>query len=170
MKFLSLLCLFISPVNFGWAEDAQAARIRRKIASTPMKQKVILTDEQWRQILTPDQFQVLRQAKTEAPYKNRYWNNHEKGTYLCAACGNRLFGSETKFNSHTGWPSFYAPLDRDKVTTIMDTSHGMTREEVRCARCGSHLGHLFNDGPPPTYVRYCLNSAALKFMQSTAGQ
>jgi peptide-methionine (R)-S-oxide reductase len=170
MKFLSLLCVFILPVNFGWAEDTQAARIRRKIASTAMTQKVILTDEQWRQILTPGQFQVLRQAKTEAPYKNRYWNNHEKGMYLCAACGNRLFGSETKFNSHTGWPSFYAPLDRDKVTTIMDTSHGMTREEVRCARCGSHLGHLFNDGPPPTYIRYCLNSVALKFMQSTAGQ
>lgn len=170
MKSLSLLLLFILPVKFGWADDAQIARIRHKIASTPTTQKVILTDEQWRQILTPGQFQVLRQAKTEAPYKNAYWNNHEKGMYLCAACGNRLFASETKFNSHTGWPSFYAPLGRDKVTTNMDTSHGMTREEVRCARCGSHLGHLFNDGPPPTYVRYCLNSAALKFMQSTAAQ
>ncbi len=108
------------------------------------------------------QFQVLREAKTEAPYKNAYWNSHEKGVYLCAACANQLFSSDTKFDSHTGWPSFYAPLASDKVTTTMDMSHGMAREEVKCARCGSHLGHLFNDGPPPTHLRYCLNSAALK--------
>jgi len=170
MKSLLLFLLLILPANLGLADDAQVARIRRQIASTPMTQKVALNNDQWRKILAPAQFQVLREAKTEAPYKNAYWNNHEKGIYLCAACGNHVFDSDAKFESHTGWPSFYTPLAREKVTTAMDTSHGMAREEVRCARCGSHLGHLFNDGPPPTYLRYCLNSAALQFVKSTTGQ
>jgi peptide-methionine (R)-S-oxide reductase len=166
MKSFLLFLLFIYPVNLGLADDAQVARIRRQIESTPMTQKVTLSDDQWRKILAPGQFQVLREAKTEAPYKNLYWNNHEKGIYLCGACGNQLFSSDTKFESHTGWPSFYAPLTRDKVIETTDTRHGMTRDEVRCARCGSHLGHVFNDGPAPTRLRYCLNSAALKFVKS----
>jgi methionine-R-sulfoxide reductase len=165
MKPLSLFLLCILPVRLSVAEDVDAARIRRQIESAPLTQKVTLSDDQWRKILTPGQFQVLRQAKTEAPYKNAYWNNHEKGLYLCAACGNQLFGSDTKFESHTGWPSFYAPRTRDKITVTTDTSAGMTRDEVRCARCGSHLGHVFNDGPAPTHLRYCLNSVALKFVR-----
>src|SRR5262249_32661772 len=161
--YLFLFCVFSARLCI--AQNAEAPRIRRQIQSIPMTQKVALSNDQWRKILSPSQFQVLREAKTEPRYKNAYWNNHEKGIYLCAACGNALFTSDTKFESHTGWPSFYAPLAADKVTDTTDTSHGMIRDEVRCARCGSHLGHLFNDGPPPTHLRYCLNSMALKFVK-----
>jgi peptide-methionine (R)-S-oxide reductase len=164
MQRLTLFLLCVLSVRLSLAEDSEATRVRRQIESTPMTQKITLSDSQWRKVLTSGQFQVLREAKTELPYKNAYWNNHQKGIYLCAACGNQLFSSDTKFESRTGWPSFYAPVGREKIKLETDTSHGMTRDEVRCARCGSHLGHLFNDGPAPTHLRYCLNSIALKFV------
>lgn len=160
---LFLFCTLSAPLCR--AQDAEGPRILRQIQSTPVTQKVTLSNDQWRKILSLGQFQVLREAKTEPRYKNAYWNNHEKGIYLCAACGNELFSSDTKFESHTGWPSFYAPLAANKVTDTTDTSHGMIRDEVKCARCGSHLGHLFNDGPPPSRLRYCLNSMALRFVK-----
>ena len=157
---LLYLCCIAAPTSFG--DDAEAARIRARVKAVPMNEKVKLTNDQWRRILTPAQFFVMREAGTEPPFKNEYWNNHEKGIYLCAACGNELFSSNTKFESGTGWPSFYQPLAKDKIVVLTDNGGGTRREEVRCARCGSHLGHVFNDGPPPTHLRYCLNSTSLK--------
>jgi len=119
------------------------------------------TDEGWRERLDPLQFDVARKGGTERAFTGIYWDNHEDGTYRCVACGQALFSSDTKFDSGTGWPSFWEPLDDDRVTLIRDTSHGMIRTEVRCSRCGSHLGHVFEDGPNPTGLRYCMNSASL---------
>jgi peptide-methionine (R)-S-oxide reductase len=121
------------------------------------------TDEQWRQSLTPEQFAVLRQAGTEAPFTGALLHNKEHGAYTCAACGNELFSSDAKFDSGSGWPSFTEPANAEQVTLIEDTSHGMRRTEVRCKRCGSHLGHVFDDGPGPGGQRYCINSVCLDF-------
>ena len=128
-----------------------------------MTDKVEKTDEQWRKELTQDQYYVLRQAGTERAFTGAYWNNHEHGVYYCAACGLPLFKSETKFDSGTGWPSFYEPISKANVIEDTDRSLGIVRTEVRCHRCGSHLGHVFDDGPRPTGLRYCMNSLALKF-------
>jgi peptide-methionine (R)-S-oxide reductase len=128
------------------------------------------TDAQWREELTPEQYQVLRKAGTERAFTGKYWNNHEDGVYRCAGCGAELFGSDTKFESGSGWPSFTEPKVAEAVTLKRDISHGMIRTEVECARCGGHLGHVFDDGPRDAGgLRFCMNSCAMDF-QATASE
>lgn len=140
---------------------------RLKKVHIPM---VIKTDEEWRSQLTPGAFEITRQADTEVAYTGKYWNLHEKGLYRCMCCGNALFSSDTKFDSGTGWPSFWAPLAEENVRTTNDNSLGMTRTAVSCTECNAHLGHVFDDGPRPTGLRYCMNSASLTFIARAAGQ
>ena len=128
-----------------------------------MSAKNIDDESVWREKLTKEQYRVLREKGTEPAFTGKYWNNHEKGIYKCAACGAPLFDSETKFESGSGWPSFYAPIDKEKVENKRDLSHGMVRMEVLCKNCKSHLGHVFKDGPKPTGLRYCINSISLDF-------
>ena len=128
-----------------------------------MTDKIQLTDAEWRERLSPDQYRVLRQGGTERAFTGEYEQNKTAGEYVCAGCGEPLFSSDTKFNSGSGWPSYTQPVDGDAVEEVRDTSHGMVRVEVRCAKCEGHLGHVFPDGPAPTGLRYCINSASLDF-------
>jgi peptide-methionine (R)-S-oxide reductase len=126
-----------------------------------MSDKVHKTDAEWKASLTPEQYRVLREKGTEMAFTGKYWASKEDGTYLCAGCGHELFASDHKFDSGSGWPSFYQPAREGVVDTEADYDHGMERTEVKCANCGGHLGHVFEDGPAPTHLRYCINSAAL---------
>ncbi|MDE2320736.1 MAG: peptide-methionine (R)-S-oxide reductase MsrB [candidate division NC10 bacterium] len=130
-----------------------------------MQDKLPKTDEEWKRQLTPEQFYVCRRKGTERPFSGEYHDCKEDGIYQCVCCGNELFGSETKFDSGTGWPSFWAPLAPEQINTADDTSLLIRRTEVRCSRCEAHLGHVFADGPPPTHLRYCINSVALRLIK-----
>lgn len=147
---------FASPDHASTIAEAQKGKV------TP-KEKVVKTEQEWKKILTPEQYHILREKGTERAFTGKYWKSKEPGTYVCAGCGQELFSSKTKFDSGTGWPSFYDVIDKSKVELKDDYSYGMHRVEVVCSRCGGHLGHVFDDGPKPTGLRYCINSASLDF-------
>ena len=133
------------------------------ITNQTMSDKVVKTEEEWKKILTPEQYRVLRQKGTERAFSGEYWNTKTEGTYRCAGCGEVLFESDTKYDTDCGWPSFYAPASSNAISEAEDRSHFMVRTEVLCSKCGGHLGHVFEDGPKPTGLRYCINSVSIKF-------
>ncbi len=131
-----------------------------------MGEKVVKTEQEWKQQLTPEQYQVTRQKGTERAFTGKHWSTKASGTYQCVCCGHPLFSSDTKFDSGTGWPSFWAPIARENITTEKDDTFSMRRVEVLCSKCDAHLGHLFEDGPEPTGLRYCINSASLRLEET----
>jgi len=140
-----------------------------QIPLSEMKQINIQKSEaEWLEELGPEKYRILRQCSTEPPFTGKYYNHKEDGTYVCAGCGAQLFDSDTKYESGSGWPSFFAAIGKDKIREVLDTSYGMMRTEIKCAKCDGHLGHVFTDGPPPTGLRYCVNSASMDFVPAKA--
>jgi peptide-methionine (R)-S-oxide reductase len=171
MQSFVLLAVVLAMLGCQGGGSATAGEARVQADSTKsqesaMQDRVVKSNEEWKKQLTQEEYDVTRCGGTEAPFTGKYWNNHEKGMYVCIGCGAELFSSDTKYESGTGWPSFYAAVSKGNIKVVKDLSYGMVREEIRCARCDAHLGHLFDDGPQPTGQRYCTNSASLKFIKA----
>jgi peptide-methionine (R)-S-oxide reductase len=161
MKHLFYLILAFSFVSCN--SNSQNKLSTNSKPTSTMSEKVVKTEDEWKKVLSPEQYEVLREKGTEMPYSGKYYLHKEKGVYVCAACGAELFRSDTKFDAGCGWPSFSDVIDSSKVVYTKDKSHGMIRTEITCARCGGHLGHVFDDGPAPTGQRYCINSVSIDF-------
>lgn len=167
-KILIIVLLTLGACTADKTSDRKAdlSLVKNVVAMDTVK-KIERSEEEWKKILTPEQYYILRQKGTDRPFTGALTYNKEEGTYYCAACGNELFTSDMKFESHCGWPSFDREVAGGRIKTVRDTSHGMIRTEILCARCDSHLGHLFDDGPTDTGLRYCVNSTSLEFRSSS---
>jgi peptide-methionine (R)-S-oxide reductase len=162
------VCIALSACSRAHPSNLDAAPIRAKLGAIPLNQKVDLTNKEWQSIMSPQQFYVMRRSGTELPALRGDALDHHEGIYVCSACGNPFYSADTKFNSGTGWPSFWQPIRKEAVHES-STFSAIFGVEISCARCGSHLGHVFNDGPPPTGLRYCMNAVALTYREASRG-
>jgi len=178
-RFIQTLFLLLLTASFQQCTYSQSNTTKKENMDTSKKNpvysrtdssKVNITDEEWRKILPADVYSIAREKGTERPWTSKFEDSKEVGTYYCAACGNPLFKSDTKFESGCGWPSFYQPISKSSIIYLPDNSHGMQRTEVECGRCKAHLGHVFEDGPPPTGLRYCINGVVLDFEKAQAAE